>query len=66
MTKLLYWHKFPPSIMLYMALLLILELSYICMKKFTISKDTLDLLVLLAEHLLDHHTGAKLETGYFL
>lgn len=29
-------------------------------------KKKLDLLVLLAEHLLDRHTGEELETGYFL
>ena len=29
-------------------------------------KKNLDLLVLLAERLLDRHTGEELETGYFL
>lgn len=29
-------------------------------------KQAQDLLVLLVEHLLDHHTGEELETGYFL
>lgn len=29
-------------------------------------KNAPDLLVLLVEHLLDHHTGEELETGYFL
>lgn len=34
-------------------------------KHITIPKGS-NLLVLLVEHLLDHHTGAKPETGYFL
>ena len=53
--------------------------TYICVYTYTLSatenykhkishslKKKLDLLVLLAEHLLDRHTGEELETGYFL
>lgn len=35
-------------------------------EKLSLSQKKLDLLVLLAEHLLDRHTGEELETGYFL
>lgn len=35
-------------------------------KKKKKKKQAPDLLVLLVEHLLDHHTGEEPETGYFL
>ena len=38
---------------------------YLPLKIIALEKN-LDLLVLLAERLLDHHTGEELETGYFL
>jgi len=50
----------------YMRVCLSATEKYRYLKKKKKKKKAPDLLVLLVEHLLDHHTGEELETGYFL
>lgn len=51
------------TLAIYMRVCLSATKKYRNLKK---KKNAPDLLVLLVEHLLDHHTGEELETGYFL